>query len=100
MISPDDLLTYVGGNAADLNFIETCLDQAIELVDAYVATTDVPESIMDNAYIQVGSELYNRRNAPSGIAQFSSFDGSPVRVARDPLTSVYSILNRYVVMGV
>jgi len=56
---------------------------------------------LDNAYLQVGSELFHRRNAPSGIAQFSSLDGtSPVRVAKDPMTSVYPLLNRWVVNGV
>ena len=102
MTTPDDLLNYVGGNQSDRDFAEKCLAQAIMLVNAYcIRTPEVPEEILDNAYLQVGSELFHRRNAPSGIAQFSSLDGtSPVRVAKDPMTSVYPILNRWVSSGV
>ena len=102
MTTPDDLLDYVGGNQSDRDFVSKCLAQAIMLVNAYcIRTPEVPEEILDNAYLQVGSELFHRRNAPSGIAQFSSLDGtSPVRVAKDPMTSIYPLLNRWVVSGV
>ena len=102
MTTPDDLLNFVGGNQSDRDFVSKCLAQAIMLVNAYcIRTPEVPEDILDNAYLQVGSELFHRRNAPSGIAQFSSLDGtSPVRVAKDPMTSVYPLLNRWVVSGV
>ena len=102
MTTPDDLLNFVGGNQSDRDFVSKCLAQAIMLVNAYcIRTPEVPEEILDNAYLQVGSELFHRRNAPSGIAQFSSLDGtSPVRVAKDPMTSVYPLLNRWVVSGV
>lgn len=99
-VTVEALRGYVGASVSDDSFLETCLDQAVELVDTYVGTTEVPQVILDNAYTQVGSELYHRRSAPSGITQFASFDGSAIRVARDPLTSVYAVLNRYVVSGV
>ena len=101
MTTPDNLLDYVGGQESDRDYIEKCLAQAMMLVNAYcIRTPEIPEEILDNAYLQVGSELFNRKNAPSGIAQFSSFDGTPVRVAKDPLTSSYALLNRWVVNGV
>ena len=102
MTTPEQLLDFVGGNQSDLEFAGKCVAQAIMLVNAYcVRTPEIPEEILDNAYLQVGSELFHRRNAPSGIAQFSSLDGtSPVRVAKDPMTSVYPLLNRWVVNGV
>jgi uncharacterized protein YuzB (UPF0349 family) len=101
MTTDQDLLDYVGGTQSDLEFVGKCLVQAIMLVNAYCIRTEVPEEVLDNAYLQVGSELFHRRNAPSGIAQFSSLDGtSPVRVAKDPMTSVYPLLNRWVVNGV
>jgi uncharacterized protein YuzB (UPF0349 family) len=90
MTTDQDLLDYVGGTQSDLEFVGKCLVQAIMLVNAYCIRTEVPEEVLDNAYLQVGSELFHRRNAPSGIAQFSSLDGtSPVRVAKDPMTSVW-----------
>ena len=91
---------YVGASASDDEFIQRCINEAMALVTAYVNEVNVPVAVMDNAVTQVASELYNRRNAPSGIAQFASFDGTPQRVANDPLTSVYRLLNRYVTMGV
>ena len=102
MTTDQDLLDYVGGNQSDLEFVGKCLVQAIMLVNAYcIRTPLIPQEVLDNAYLQVGSELFHRRNAPSGIAQFSSLDGtSPVRVAKDPMTSVYPLLNRWVVNGV
>ena len=102
MTTDEQLLDYVGGNLSDLEYVGKCLVQAIMLVNAYcIRTPLIPQEILDNAYLQVGSELFHRRNAPSGIAQFSSLDGtSPVRVAKDPMTSVYPLLNRWVVSGV
>jgi hypothetical protein len=102
MVTDEQLLDYVGGTQSDLEFVGKCLVQAIMLVNAYcIRTPLIPQEILDNAYLQVGSELFHRRNAPSGIAQFSSLDGtSPVRVAKDPMTSVYPLLNRWVVNGV
>ena len=86
MVTDEQLLDFVGGTQSDLEFVGKCLVQAIMLVNAYcVRTPDIPQDILDNAYLQVGSELFHRRQAPSGIAQFSSLDGtSPVRVAKDP----------------
>ena len=100
MVTAEELRVYVGGSASDIDYLQDCVDQAQALVDAYVATTTVPEEILDNAVLQTGSELFNRRNAPSGVAQFSAFDGQPVRVSNDPMRSTYAILNRWVVMGV
>jgi hypothetical protein len=102
MVNDEQLLDYVGGNQSDLEYVGKCLVQAIMLVNAYcIRTPLIPQEILDNAYLQVGSELFHRRNAPSGIAQFSSLDGtSPVRIAKDPMTSVYPLLNRWVVSGV
>jgi len=95
-----DLRTYVGASVSDDDYLTECLASAQALVVAYVGNTPMPTSVMDSAVTQVASELFHRRQSPSGIAQFSTLDGSPVRVARDPLHSVYALLNRYVQQGV
>lgn len=100
MVTVDDLKDYVGASVSDTDFLTKCLGTAQNLVDAYVGSNLIPDEVLDNAYLQVGSEIYNRRSAPSGIAQFAAFDGAPVRVARDPMTSTYPILNRFMVGGV
>lgn len=94
-----DLQEYVNANPGeDEAFVAECWEQAQALVDAFVRNAKVPKPVLKLAYLQVGSELYHRRNAPSGIGQFATLDGGPVapRLARDPLTPVYPVLRRYV----
>jgi hypothetical protein len=99
-VTVDDLMDWVGGSYQDQQLLEKCLAQAALLVNEYKGDTFVPDPVLDHCFLQVGSELFNRRSAPSGITQFSSFDGAPIRVARDPMQSVYPILLRYVEAGV
>lgn len=94
-----DLQEYVGAPDSDAAYVEQCWDEATSLVSIYVGDIDVPIAILDRATLEVGSELYHRRQAPNGIAQFSSMDGTPVRVARDPMLGAYPLLNRYIGLG-
>ncbi len=91
-----DLKNYVGSSSTDDAFVTDCLAEATLLVNNFADANDVPASVMERAYLECGSELYHRRSAPNGIAQFSAFDGQPIRIARDPMTPVYSLLRRYV----
>jgi hypothetical protein len=101
MTTPEDLRQYVGGSQSDIDFLTDCNEQATLLVSEYVSGTNVPEAILDNAILQTGSELYHRRSAPAGIAQFASYDGQPpVRVSLDPMKSTYALLQKWVVAGV
>ena len=95
----NDLATYVGAAAEDSDFVQQCWDEAKWLVASFIGGAEVPEEIGDRACLEVGSELYHRRNAPNGIARFASFDGNPVRVARDPMVAAYPILSRFMVVG-
>ena len=92
----ENLKSYVGAPDSDDEFTEQCWDEANYLVNNFADADDVPEDIMNRAYLECGSELYHRRSAPNGIAQFSSFDGSPMRIAKDPMNPVYPLLRRYV----
>lgn len=65
------------------------------LADAGGVVSSVPAAVLDRAYLEAGSELYHRRQAPNGIAQFATPDGNPVRVARDPLVGVYPLITPY-----
>ena len=101
MTTTDEMMKYLGAQESDRDFVAECLKQATTLIACYIGETEVPEDIWNNSEQQVASELFHRRSAPSGIAQFSSVDGvSPYRVAKDPMTSVYPILRRWVVSGV
>lgn len=95
-MSATDLQDYVGASDLDATYVESCYDQAVVLVDTYVGNFFVPDDVLLRAYLECGSELFHRRSAPNGIAQFGALDGSPIRVARDPLVGVYPIVRHYV----
>ncbi|CAB4155418.1 hypothetical protein UFOVP660_6 [uncultured Caudovirales phage] len=92
-----DLKAYVGASSQDDDFAKECWDTATDLIASYVQSTKVPNQVLKRCTLEVGSELFHRRSAPMGISQYSSYDGAPIRIARDPLAAVYPLLNRYMV---
>ncbi len=87
---------YIGTDETG-DFIESCLDAANAHVGRYIGDVDtVPNEVHRQAIMICGSELFHRRSAPNGVAQFASMDGSPVRIARDPMGAVYPLLQPYV----
>ena len=80
-------------------FVQACWATAETMITDYIGDDVIPAEIIDRATLMVGSELYHQRNAPNGVAQFASYDGSPIRVARDPMVAAYPLLNRYKVVG-
>jgi hypothetical protein len=99
-VTVEEFREYVG-TSEDSSFVDECLSSGHHLVDNYIGTQTVPAVIKDQAILLCSSELFHRRSAPNGIAQFASMDGtSPMRVAKDPMTAVYSLLLPFVKMGV
>jgi hypothetical protein len=97
----DELRAYTGASLSNDTFLETCLAEATALVGRFVGDVTVPEVVKDRAVLEAASELFHRRQAPSGIAQFATVDGSsPIRVARDPMVAAYPILTPYVGTGI
>lgn len=100
-MSADALSDYVRANADDAAFVASCWAQASALVTRHVGTATVPADVLTGCTLTVGSELYHRRQAPSGIAQFATAgQASPVRLARDPLASVYTVLAPWLGAGI
>lgn len=98
-VSLAEFQAYVGTDES--TFPQECLTAGISLVERYIGEIDtVPADVQDQAVYITASELFHRRSAPNGIAQFASMDGNPVRVARDPMTAVYPLLLAYVGFGV
>lgn len=95
----EDLKAFVGSGTGDDTFVQQCWSTATELVTNFVGAAVVPTAVLDRAALMCGSELFHARQAPNGIAQFTGFDGAAVRIARDPMTPVYSLLNQYMVVG-
>jgi hypothetical protein len=97
------LAGYIGFKVVEGNnydFESGCIQTATALVNNYVGTATVPAVIKDQAILLAASELYHRRSAPNGIAQFATMDGQPVRVAKDPMNAVYPLLLPFVKVGV
>jgi hypothetical protein len=71
------------------------------MVDKYIGAIETaPEEVSRQGVLICASELFHRRSAPNGIAQFASMDGSPIRVGKDPMTAVYPLLLPFVGYGV
>jgi hypothetical protein len=94
-VTVEQLQDYVGSKETG-TFIDGCLNSAYAMVQRFVGTNAVPSSIIDQAVLQVGSELFHRRSAPNGISQFADMSGNPMRVARDPMVAAYDLLRPYV----
>lgn len=96
----DELKAYVGASNTDDDFVDSCWHEAIALVAKFVGAATVDADVLNRAYLECGSELYHRRSAPNGVAQFATLDGgSAVRVARDPMVGAYPILAPWVGLG-
>lgn len=103
-MSSAKLAAYVG--LPTENAVTTdCWEQASALVDGYLTgmivayvgqTIGVPWRIVERAKLEVGAELFHRKNTKNAVAQFASPDGSPVRVARDPMVAAYPLLRPYI----
>lgn len=95
-----ELQAYIGTEETG-DFIESCLSAGNALVGNYIGEIDtVPNEVHRQAIMICASELFHRRSAPNGIAQFASMDGSPMRVAKDPMGAVYPLLLPFVNYGV
>jgi len=100
MAAYDALKAYVGAPDSDNTFVESCFNEAHLLVDKFVGAVVVPATVLARAKIECGSELYHRRSAPNGVAQFATLDGgSAIRVARDPMVGAYPLLYPYTGQG-
>lgn len=96
-----ELKSYVGASNTDDDFVDSCWHEAIALVAKFVGTATVNADVLNRAYLECGSELFHRRSAPNGVAQFATLDGgSAVRVARDPMIAAYPILVPWVGQGI
>lgn len=90
-----DLQAYIGTTETG-EFIEECLDAGKALVSKYIGEAEVPSHVRYQAELICSSEIYHRRSAPNGVAQFASVDGSPIRIGKDPMAAVYPLLMPYV----
>lgn len=96
MVDLDDFRAYLGGqNYGDDTVLERALSTGIALVDRAISgVTDIPDLVLDTAYLACAARVAALQSAPDGVSQFS--DGSPRMIPRDPMEPVYPILRPYV----
>jgi hypothetical protein len=101
MITTDDLREYVGDSQASETDLGRALSTGAALVDVLIGSvSDIPDAVVDQAYLVAGSEVFARKSAPLGVSQFATPDGAAIRVNRDPLTAVYPLLTPYLGWGI
>lgn len=97
------LREYVGAasSVSDDSLAESW-DRASGLVLGYVGDkiASVPPDEIQGSTKEVAAELFHRKKAPNGVAQFADGQGNPVRIARDPMVAAYRTLSPYVGLGI
>lgn len=105
----EQFATYIGGDSIDQENprLLHCLEVAHSKVLFYVkstctdkedlATSTIPEAIVDLAVIKVADELWNQRNVrPTAKEQFDYGSGLMSNTSRDAMLPAYSLLGGYV----
>lgn len=94
----DALSDHVSALDDDGDYVQSCWNEAVALVDRKVGSDSVPEPILQRAYIEVGADMYWRRGVRNGIIGMQG-DGSPMRISRDPMMTAESILRPFLSAG-
>lgn len=97
------LAQYVGGGqiVADTAFIADCEKEAAALLAEHIGdVTTVPADIKARALLEIGANLYHRKQTSNGMAVMENGEMSTIRVARDPLRPVYDMLRPFLGPGI
>lgn len=90
------LAKYCNAAATD-EYVAECATEAADMVALPVskAPAPVPASVVARAVLEVGKELFDRRQSRNGIAGLDSPDFTPMRIARDPMKAAHPYLAPY-----
>lgn len=94
MVTEEQAREYV--DVEDTVDLSAYLATAVDLISAYVGAAEIPDSVRDNATLQLVQELFTRRRSPGGITNFAGVD-TVVRLSRDPMASIYPLLKPWAV---
>lgn len=75
---------------------------ALRLVADRLTTAEaaaLPDEIGQQAVVEAGAAVYYRRTARNGIATFGGAEVVPMRISKDPLSTVYPLLAPYTAPG-
>lgn len=92
-VTLEQATAYVQGATSD---VASLLVTANDLIAARIGTAQVPDSVLDNATLQLVQELHYRQKARGGyISEWGS--DSPLRLPRDPMTPIMPLLSPWLV---
>lgn len=97
-----DLAWYVEAVGEDSTYAAESKATAAQLVGDLIGEGNpygVPASVVARAVLEVGADLYYRKQSRNGIVGLEGIDPQPQRLNRDPLAAAYPLLRRYLVMG-
>lgn len=89
-VTVEQFRAYVGTKEVS-SFVDSCLASATQMVSRFVGSGRVPGDVLDSAVLSCASELFHRRSAPNGVAQFADL-GTTVRIAKDPMNAAREML--------
>jgi hypothetical protein len=112
------LRTYVDAAAVGpvAEYVTDCANEAIafiariapnttdtQVVDGILQNVAVASPLGDDLYrrevLELGSELYYRRQARNGVVSINALDGAPIRISNDPYKAAEGRLARFVPLG-
>lgn len=88
------LAEYVHAPAGDA-YATQCATEAAAMVTGEIGEHAVPAEVKARAVLEVGAELFHRRQSRNGIAGLDSPEVAPMRIARDPMKAAMPILQPY-----
>lgn len=91
------LAGYVQAMPADA-YVVKCANEATTMVGRVVSQAGpevVPADVVARAVLEVGAELFHRRQSRNGIAGMDGTDFAPMRIARDPMKAAMPYLQPY-----
>ena len=100
-VTVDDLANLVGTRLAD-PALAPCLAFGQAVVAKFTSTVtagDIPDAVLDEAVLTAAADQFQRRNAPNGVLNqvYDNGNGAiPVRISRDPFSSIKPILRPWV----
>lgn len=96
------LARYVEESPTEQDVIDAAT-VALELVSGKLTpakSVSIPDAIGSLAVVECGAAIYYRRTARNGIVSYDGADVQPMRIAKDPLSTVYTILSPYMSPGI
>ena len=96
------LAAHLDDDAADAHVIAAALAGRQMVADHLgpVGIAAIPQVLGDLAVVEAGAAVYYRRTARNGIATFGSGEVMPMRISKDPMSTVYPILAPYATPGI